>query len=99
MSEKINFFPPIVNILNLCDDILELIEKEWQPRYQYKKVLKELVQGDWELYDCDLGELLYAPPFLFAERYHPDEGGWWFDDITAELTGQNWILAEQEDCG
>jgi hypothetical protein len=82
-----------MKILNLCDDILGMIEQEVKvhPRYQFKKVLEELVEGDWELYDCELYQLLDAPPIIYAHAYHPDEGGWWFDDITAEITGRNWI--------
>jgi len=85
-----------MNFLNLCDDIIGMIQVEVanHPKYRYKKVLEELVNGDWELNDLELDNLIDSPPYNYATYYHPDEGGWWCDDILGEFCGTNWIVED-----
>jgi hypothetical protein len=89
----------LVNILDLCDDIHYLINKEIKKtdsfyfkkhKLNFKDVLTDIENFNYDLEELDLDQLL-EQPILFAYYTHPEEGGWWIEDITADITGRNWI--------
>lgn len=88
-----------MNLLDLCDDIHYLINKEIKKTDNYKlrvhkdkfkEVLQDIETYNYILEDLDLDKLLQKP-ILFAFYTHPEEGGWWIEDINADITGRNWI--------
>ena len=76
-----------MKIDELSDDILSLIEEKVKkhPKYRFKKVIQEIDEiGEavfLNLTHIGLHTLLDAPPFTFAEYYHPDNGGFWFKAV------------------
>ena len=88
-----------MNILDLCDDIHYLINQEIKKtdnfyfkkhKLNFKEVLEDIKTYNYILEDINLYQLI-EQPILFAYYLHEEEGGWWIEDITADITGRNWI--------
>jgi len=88
-----------MNLLDLCGDIHYLINQEIKKtehfnlrihKDKFKKVLIDIENFNYELEDTDLDQLIETP-ILYAYFLHREEGGWWIDDICADITGSNWI--------
>lgn len=88
-----------MNILDLCPDIHYLINKEIKKTDNYKlrvhkdkfkKVLTDIENFNYNLEDTNLDQLIETP-ILYAYYLHEEEGGWWIEDISADITGRNWI--------
>lgn len=93
-------------MLNLCDDLQYLINKEIKKTDNYslrvhkdkfKKVFQDIENFNYNLNDIDLDQLIESP-ILYAYYLHPEEGGWWIDDINANITGKNWITDHYSFC-
>jgi hypothetical protein len=88
-----------MNLFDLCPDIHYLINQEIKKtdnfnlrkhKLNFKEVLQDIVNFNYELEDLELYQLIETP-ILYAYYLHPEEGGWWIDDIVAKETGRNWI--------
>ena len=88
-----------MNLLNLCDDLHYQINKEIKKtdnfslrvhKDKFKKVFQDIENFNYILEDINIYQLL-AQPILFAYYLHEEEGGWWIEDISADITGRNWI--------
>jgi hypothetical protein len=89
-----------MNLFDLCDDIHYLINQEIKKtdnfnlrkhKLNFKEVLQDIENFNYDLEDLELDQLLENTPILYAYYLHPEEGGWWIDDISADITGRNWI--------
>ena len=90
-----------VNILDLCDDILGLIDRqvEINSTYQHKRrpYLMDIKNNNFNLKDCEIPVLLQLPIIYARYDGQDDKGGWWIDDIPANNIGENWVLKDWRD--
>jgi len=89
-----------MNILDLCDDILGLIERQVSinPNYYKRRpYLMDIKNNNFNLKDCEISVLLQLP-IIYARYWgQGDKGGWWIDDICADIVGENWVLKDWRD--
>ena len=57
---------------------------------KFKKVFNDIENFNYNLNDLELHQLI-DKSILYAYYLHPEEGGWWIDDIIGDITGRNWI--------
>ena len=88
-----------MNIFNLSPDIHYLINQEIKKtdnfnlrkhKLNFKEVLQDIENFNYILEDTQIYQLIQQP-ILFAYYLHEEEGGWWIEDIVADITGRNWI--------
>lgn len=88
-----------ITLLDLSPDIHYLINQEIKKtdnynlrkhKFNFKEVLQDIENFNYILEDINIYQLI-EQPILFAYYLHEEEGGWWIEDIVADITGRNWI--------